>query len=86
MRTELPELWCVKRNKDNYNIINSWFIKNQKRNYSYSNSSGFVHSSCLKDLWINSTSKDKDHIEITFEEFKYLILKEKPLEPIYEIY
>ena len=89
MRTELPEKWCIKAaNKEegkvlfpfhNGSNICRWEIENNAHYECYANyiDNKYSHSSKLVNQYFE---------EITFEEFKVLILKEQPLEPNYEVY
>jgi len=86
MRTELPEKWCIQLG-DNYNIINNWgrgywgpttgWGDLMRKKYMFCN---------FKEKRCSSSDTRWDFEEITFEEFKYLVLKEPILQPTYEIY
>ena len=89
MRNELPKLWHVVVTQENREILSKWrdvkLNTNQITGVCYHN--GEKGHNPLHDI------KDKDPNfsynfgeEITFEEFKVLVLKEQPLEPNYEIY
>ena len=72
----LPERWCIKRNKENYKIINNYF----------KNKFSFLLPPSLKSDYIGynienwSTFVNKND-EITFEQFKKYVLKEQLEEP-----
>ena len=89
MRTELPKRWHVLVKEDNKKILSEWI--------GVSLQIGKITGICSD---INEFNNGKGHNpygdikgcsydfgeEITFEEFKVLVLKEQPLEPNYEIY
>ncbi len=88
MRTELPEYWYTKNiNK----TIRYWFSEEynesevKKWDYTYIGYNQEQYYNGLLGAWSPSSYRN-DSIEITFEEFKYLVLGKAKPEPIYEIY
>ena len=93
MRTELPKQWFVECDEFNREILNEWRLQ---RATSYRKEADFVPGDFLlsKHLddgsyYFNSDIRGSynysDYIELTFEEFKTLVLNEYT-EPQYEIY
>lgn len=80
MRTELPEKWCIK-NKNK--CLKSYASKIKKNGWDCdSDGSYYFYKNGVFDF---SFGRPKNMVEITFEEFKTLVLGE-PTEPQYEIY
>ncbi len=67
---ELPEKWCVKRTPENADVINGWF--NENFNLYLLSNKGYLH--CSGDCNISQIS---NYTEITFEQFKRLVMKEE---------
>ena len=89
MRNKLPNKWVVERNNGNSNEILSFFNKGCGKKYIIGTYFHFPNFRDMKGFsYGNHTSGHiiSGYEEITFEEFKILVLKEKPLEPNYEIY
>jgi hypothetical protein len=88
MRTELPKKWCFKLKRENTQEVCNYVISNKP---SYTN---WIPSNILVNPYITNqnfplvSTQSKYGEEITFEEFKSLVLGEKqqPTEPQYEIY
>lgn len=91
MRTELPKKWCVRINTildypdyallRKINLEGGWVKKTKGPYYLYSdNKTGFCSPGEL------SLAEHPDYKLIYTEEFKVLVLGEKPSEPNYEIY
>lgn len=80
----LPKRWCIKRNMDNYRIINDWCNNNPIHNekMSYRDSAGYIYSEQPPDssaffkrkTHMNIFSIHPDYQEITFEQFKQYVL------------
>ena len=71
----LPEFWCIKRNKENYKVINEWMNKHHNTDpgdRDYSAEEGHVNN---KNLHKGTGAEGLP--EITFEQFKEHVLKEK---------
>ena len=74
---ELPKQWCVRLTNDNSEFIN----KVRDRNCS---SGGFITSRLIdpeiNNSWYYYTSPPEEYKEITFEQFKKYVLKEKTMD------
>jgi len=72
---KLPEKWCIKRNKENSEIVNDYFNKklNTKAPYNFTSDKKYVYSDITESIDYCS-SKPKDYTEITFEQFKKHVL------------
>jgi len=72
---KLPEKWCIKRNKENSEIVNDYFNKklNTKAPYNFTSDKKYVYSDITESIDCCS-SKPKDYTEITFEQFKKHVL------------
>lgn len=78
----LPKQWCVKRNTDNYQVLNKWC--NSQEGVSGTNAiDGWIHSiNYGSNGWggfghyLTSINKHSKHVEISFEEFKEYVLGE----------
>jgi len=68
--TSLPPKWCIKRNKENYLIINNWFISNgygtPSANWDYIHINGHNYDS---PVFVPT-----GYTEITFDQFKKWVL------------
>lgn len=85
MKTELPKLWHVVVTKESQKELEIWrgvSLPINKIVGVYNKGGGKGHNPYGK---IKGDSYDFGE-EITFEEFKVLVLKKQPTEPIYEIY
>lgn len=71
----LPEKWCIKSNISNYKFIKKW------AGYDWWNNEFNRFITCNK-TW--SFYKNVDYTEITFEQFKKYVLKEKIIEEVIE--
>jgi len=88
MRTELPEKWCIKI--DGGGIISQTLKKYASENklekdthWTFSNTA-FPYYYISNGKFTNFSNPRGD--EITFEEFKLLVLNQPKPEPTYEIY
>ncbi|HMT02303.1 MAG TPA: hypothetical protein PKD00_03185 [Burkholderiales bacterium] len=89
VKSNIPEKWAVKRDINNYDVLNDWCDSN--KNVSGTNArQGWVHSiNYGYDGWDKdghyfcSNNKHPEHTEISFEDFKKFVLNEKeyPLLP-----
>jgi len=91
MRTELPRKWAVKAySKKEAEVIFPYNNKSKRCFWDISNSVHYNFYANYENGKYLESSKYllKDHEEITFEEFKTLVLGEKqqPTEPQYEVY
>lgn len=80
----LPEKWCIKSNDEIDEQIKAYFIKNNPRNFFYDTKHDYYHSQNTKkssEKWISCLKKDKEHVEITFEQFKKYVLKKEMEKP-----
>lgn len=71
----LPEKWCVKRNENNFSIINEWFKKNTTGNqWIYCNDINYLYNTSLTGKFLTTSSFILNgYVEITFEQFKICI-------------
>ncbi len=85
MRTELPKKWFIQTNKENRHVLSEWRTDSAISDSGvggYLMYPGYVEGK----VGYNVLTKPRDMEELTFEEFKTLVLKIKPPEPQYEIY
>lgn len=85
MRTQLPEKWYVVTTEESNKIICDWFDKTKSTQTDRTIGNYYTYEMYG---WMFSASKDKyvpNFTEITFEEFKVLVLGEK-LQENYEIF
>lgn len=78
----LPKKWCIKRNKENYIIINNWFKSNNYGNPTAGDQ--YIRISNDNKNYDSSFSYDKrfeNYTEITFDQFKKYVLKESIEQP-----
>lgn len=72
---KLPEKWCIKRDRDNYQQINVWLNKNsQTRNKEYEGDNLYVHYPVLSDSHIYFKVME-GYTEITFDQFLKHVVK-----------
>lgn len=72
----LPEKWCVRRNDENFDIINKWFNENESGAYKgLYDRSGFLCSPCTDKNGV-FYHKPQGYTEITFDQFQKYIMKE----------
>ena len=77
-----PERWCIQTynsNREESLILFNYFKANNPSGYTYSAIFCWYHSDNLlkNDTWTSCTSKDSNHTEIIFEEFKEFVLMEE---------
>jgi len=70
----LPKCWCVLRNEENYQIINNYFKIEFPQHLPPCQKVGYIGISTFMSSWSTFTHKE---YEITFEQFKKYVLKEK---------
>jgi hypothetical protein len=85
---ELPEKWCVIRNKENHEEVNNWF--NQHTPYHYKFSSDGTYSTDLVDYlhYPSATTHEKylhdrvveGYTLLSYDQFKKYVLKENTME------
>lgn len=71
-KEELPEKWQIKRTPENYEVINEWMNKHHSSLHAYNiynSRRGFANN-------FNKSKVDEGFTEITFDQFKRLVLKE----------
>jgi hypothetical protein len=78
MLTELPEKWCFTSTKESVDIIKKWRIEETKNeNFDYSIGNHYCSDNGSVQGWMHfAPERKKGYIELTFEEFKRLVLKE----------
>lgn len=71
---EVPVRWCIERNQDNYEAVNAYF---RSKGTQMSGSHGFVYSKeALVNVQTTKVINHGDFVELTFDQFKRLVLKE----------
>lgn len=76
----LPDLWCIKRNDNNTELITNYFNKLHNFNYyelKYNTFNPYLYHSKISGKGSSSNSVPKYYTEITFEQFKKYVLNEK---------
>lgn len=69
---ELPEKWCIKSDETNKDVLTKW-----RTDGSITGTIGYyLHTPMHGKKGYNKSNKDPDYTEITFEDFKRLVLKE----------
>jgi len=87
---DIPEKWVILRDKDNYKIINDWVNKHPVEGDAddYNLRGGYIHSHAASPTGIYKRVRgtiQKGYTEITFEQFKEHILKQKVMSKTYKI-
>lgn len=89
---KLPEKWAIKRTKESYKILNNYFNEGCKsKSYTSKEDNWYFHYPNFKSYVGFYSGKHiddiilSDYIEITFEDFKRLVLKEN-VERNYELW
>lgn len=76
----LPENWCIKLNEDNSKVVNKWFNKNSQndcRSYNCNSYTCYMHYPVYNKYYHALDYIQSGYEEITFEQFKKHVLKEK---------
>jgi len=72
----LPEKWRILRNKYNFSIINQWALTVSDENFNNANEYVYYKDKKASTTILTSETKE-DYKEITFDQFKQYVLKEK---------
>jgi hypothetical protein len=70
----LPEKWAVKKNRENYEVINMW-VNSADNTGDYCDNFSYVHSHLLEHCRQSDTKLHDGFKEITFEQFQKYVLK-----------
>lgn len=79
----LPKKWCIKRDKNNYKIINDYFNMNINGYYGLDDCDNYLHCP-LYDGWNTGIIKEENYIEITYEQFQKYVLNQENKQQVME--
>jgi len=83
MRTQLPERWCIKIDKDNYDVLYKYWLSIPK-NWNRNEFKGYLINLPNDGSYMKWIDNPPSRFElITFEEFEYLVLNKNQT---YEIF
>lgn len=79
--TELPEKWCIKRTRENKDMVNWWADTKFQNSIAYTGCVGYIHSDQVSGRKSHGLSHEDGHqtagyTEITTDQFRRLVLKE----------
>ena len=76
----LPEKWCIKLTNENIDVLGEW--RSDGPLQQIYTGDWYLHTPMYNRNGYNKSSKDNDYTEITFEQFKTYVLKQKNMNTI----